>query len=236
MEAATAAGRRERPRALEPRRCARPSRRPPPNTRPGRAANPGGDGVTYAEYADRVRRLAAGLAELGVRRGDTVGLMLLNRPEFNICDTAALHLGATPFSIYNTSSPEQIAYLFGNAGNRVVITEPSSCPRSRPPGSSGRAGRLHRRRADELEAAPTRLRLRGAWRAVEPDDLITLCYTPALRPAEGRSAHPREPDRGGARRLDARLQPGDHDGGYLPHAHMADRFTGHTGRWSTARP
>ena len=29
--------------------------------------------------------------------------MLVNRPEFNLVDTAALHLGATPFSVYNTS-------------------------------------------------------------------------------------------------------------------------------------
>src|SRR2546426_6476167 len=49
--------------------------------------------------------------------------MMLNRPEFNLCDTAAMHLGATPFSIYNTSAPEQIAYLFGNAENRVVFCE-----------------------------------------------------------------------------------------------------------------
>ncbi len=34
-----------------------------------------------------------------------------------------MHLGATPFSIYNTCSPEQVAYLFANAGNSVVITE-----------------------------------------------------------------------------------------------------------------
>jgi long-subunit acyl-CoA synthetase (AMP-forming) len=70
-----------------------------------------------------VLRIAAGLAALGVRRGDTVGLMLSNRIEFYPCDTAALHLGATPFSIYNTSTAEQIQYVFGNAGNAVVITE-----------------------------------------------------------------------------------------------------------------
>src|SRR5439155_1473872 len=44
-------------------------------------------------------------------------------PEFNVCDTAVLHLGATPFSVYNTDSAEQIAYLFSDAGNRVVICE-----------------------------------------------------------------------------------------------------------------
>ena len=83
----------------------------------------GGVEITWAEYAERVRRIAGGLAALGVGRGDTVALMMTNRPEFNLVDTAAMHLGATPFSIYNTSAPEQISYLFSNADNRVVICE-----------------------------------------------------------------------------------------------------------------
>jgi len=79
--------------------------------------------VTWREYAQRAARIAAGLEALGVTRGETVALMLKNRPEFHLCDTAALHLGATPFSIYNTSAPEQITHLFTNAANRVVICE-----------------------------------------------------------------------------------------------------------------
>ena len=51
--------------------------------------------------------IATGLHALGVRRGDTVGIMLVNRPEFHLVDMAAIHLGATPFSIYNTSSPSR---------------------------------------------------------------------------------------------------------------------------------
>ena len=81
-----------------------------------------------ASTRERVPRIAAGLASLGVERGDTVALMLTNRPEFNLADTAALHLGATAFSIYNTSTPEQVEYLFGNAGNRVAITERAFLP------------------------------------------------------------------------------------------------------------
>ncbi|HSO99062.1 MAG TPA: hypothetical protein VLP43_08920, partial [Solirubrobacteraceae bacterium] len=49
--------------------------------------------------------------------------MLTNRIEFHLLDCAAMHLGATPFSIYNTSSAEQIAYLLRDAGNRVLIVE-----------------------------------------------------------------------------------------------------------------
>jgi hypothetical protein len=44
---------------------------------------------------------------------------LLNRPEFHLLDTAALHLGATPFSVYNTATAERVAYQFANAGNRA---------------------------------------------------------------------------------------------------------------------
>ena len=96
--------------------------------------------LTWGELRDRVDALAGGLAGLGVRRGDTVALMLANRPEFHIADLAAMTLGATPFSIYQTYSPEQIAYVVGDAGARVAIVEEQflerfraarrSCPRS----------------------------------------------------------------------------------------------------------
>lgn len=77
--------------------------------------------LTFAECG--VRRIAAGLSALGVRRGDRVALLMTNRPEFHLIDTAAIHLGATPFSVYATSSPKQIAYLFKDAGNDVVVFE-----------------------------------------------------------------------------------------------------------------
>src|SRR2546423_7011233 len=78
---------------------------------------------TWGEYAQRVRELAAGLAGLGVEKGDTVALMLTNRPEFHLADAAAMHLGAICFSIYNTYSPEQIDFLVCDAENTVAITE-----------------------------------------------------------------------------------------------------------------
>lgn len=52
--------------------------------------------ISWREYAAQVRRIAGGLAALGVRPGDTVALMMMNRPAFNLVDTAVLHLGATP--------------------------------------------------------------------------------------------------------------------------------------------
>src|SRR5689334_4289070 len=57
--------------------------------------------LTWGELRERVDALAGGLHRLGVRRGDTVALMVANRPEFAIADLAAVTLGATPFSIYS---------------------------------------------------------------------------------------------------------------------------------------
>ena len=65
--------------------------------------------LTWAQLRDRVDALAGTLHKLGVERGDTVALMISNRPEFMIADLAAMTLGATPFSIYLTSAPDQVA-------------------------------------------------------------------------------------------------------------------------------
>jgi long-chain acyl-CoA synthetase len=79
--------------------------------------------ITWAALLRRVDALAGGLAKLGVQRGDAVALMLGNRPEFHLCDLAAMMLGAAPFSIYNTYAAEQISYLLGDADAKVAICE-----------------------------------------------------------------------------------------------------------------
>ena len=79
--------------------------------------------VTFAELAERVARTTAGLRALGVGAGDRVVLMMRNIPEFHVVDLAVVFCGATPISIYNSSSAEQVAYLAGHSGARVAICE-----------------------------------------------------------------------------------------------------------------
>jgi long-chain acyl-CoA synthetase len=78
---------------------------------------------TYSDLADRVARAAAGLRTLGVERGDRVVLMMRNIPEFHVVDLATMFCGATAVSIYNSSSPDQVAYLVGHSGATVAIVE-----------------------------------------------------------------------------------------------------------------
>jgi long-chain acyl-CoA synthetase len=79
--------------------------------------------TTWAEYGERAARVAAGLRDLGVTRGDRVVLLIGNRPEFHFADVGALLAGATPISIYNSSSPEQVRYLAANCAARVAIVD-----------------------------------------------------------------------------------------------------------------
>ena len=129
--------------------------------------------ITWAEYADKVRRTAAGLAGLGLGRGDAMAIMLTNRPEFHWFDAAALHLGATPFSVYNTYTAEQVEHQLQDSGADVVVTEKAFADRIR--------GVEHVIVVDDggdVEAhVPDGFDFEAAWRAVEPDDVLTLIYT-----------------------------------------------------------
>ena len=198
--------------------------------------------LTWSGYAARVRSIAAGLARAGVRRGDTVALMLANRPEFHLVDMAVMRLGATPFSVYNTSAPEHVTYLFANAGNRVVVTERQFLPTVRAAGGAieriiriddttgvnGGAVSLA-----ELEAAPGPAPdLDAVWRAVGPDDVATIIYT------SGTTGRPKgvELTHGAvlaglrsARRLPFVTAGADRSRlvSYLPDAHVANRYFSH---------
>ena len=179
---------------------------------------------TWAEYAERARRVAAGLASLGVEHGDTVALMLTNRPEFHIADAGAMHLGATCYSIYNTYTPEQIEYLVGDAGNRVIFTEQAFLDRLQPidglehivvvDGDAPEGGMT----LAELEETGRRgLRLRGrvarrqARRPADAD--LHLGYH---RTAQGSPAHSREPRRDGPLLRPGHRLPGRRQGRLLP--------------------
>ena len=79
--------------------------------------------ISWNELRSQVARIAGGLSRLGVGKGDTVALMMNNRPEFIPVDLAAVSLGAVPFSIYQTSSAEQIEYVVADAGAKIAVIE-----------------------------------------------------------------------------------------------------------------
>ena len=185
--------------------------------------------LTFAELGERVRQVAGGLHRLGVGRGDTVGLMLTNRPEFNVVDAAAMLLGAAPFSVYNTSPPEQVGFVMGDAGNRVVVCERQFLPVVEAAREQG-ADRIEHVIVleDGLPADPD-FDVEPHWRAVTPSDLLTLIYTSGTTgPPKGvqtTHANMRAEIEGVASAVP--LTPGGRTLSYLPSAHIADRWSSH---------
>jgi long-subunit acyl-CoA synthetase (AMP-forming) len=188
--------------------------------------------LTWRQYAADVRRVAAGLAGLGIRRGDTVSLMMANRIEFYPLEVGAQHLGATSFSVYNTLPAEQLTYVFDNAGTKVLICEQQYVDRIRASGAElehiicidgSPEGTLS---LDDLyAAAEDDFDFESTWRAVQPDDVVTLIYT------SGTTGNPKGVEMTHAhllfeaQALEAVLgvQFGDRATSFLPTAHIADR-------------
>jgi long-chain acyl-CoA synthetase len=199
---------------------------------------------TYREYADRVARALTGLRNLGVADGQRIVMMMRNCPEFHPIDVAAYFCGATPVSIYNSSSAEQIEYLVNHSEAVVAIVEDGGFlqrfleVRDRLPGlrhlvvlkdPDGLAG-------DDVHQASTLwdnepADLESAASVCGPDHLATMIYT------SGTTGPPKGvmlTHRNIAWTVDS-LRRGlpfeDFSGkrvvSYLPMAHIAERMTSH---------
>ena len=144
--------------------------------------------TTWGEYGEQAARVAGGLRELGVGEGDRVLLMLRNRVEFHVVDLGVLLLRATPISVYNSSSPEQLQYLAQHSRAKVAVVEADFLERLQKvraeledlqavvvldPDESH--GEDVVRYESLLEAEP--VDTDAAADAAQPDDLLTVIYT-----------------------------------------------------------
>ena len=117
--------------------------------------------VTAARFADDVNRLAKGLIAAGIDVGDRVALMSRTRYEWTLADYAIWTAGAVTVPIYETSSPDQVAWILEDSGAVAVVVETAthagavSAVRDRVPGlrdvwqiESGALDELNRAGAD----------------------------------------------------------------------------------------
>ncbi|QNG38234.1 long-chain fatty acid--CoA ligase [Geodermatophilaceae bacterium NBWT11] len=79
--------------------------------------------VTHAEFAAQVQAVAKGLVAGGVEAGDRVALLARTRYEWTVLDFAIWTAGAVVVPVYETSSPDQIAWILADSGARAVVVE-----------------------------------------------------------------------------------------------------------------
>lgn len=208
---------------------------------------PDGSGLeewTWAQTIDRSARLARAYGRLGLERGDRALLFLRNRPEFHVADLGVLLAGGTPLSIYNSSSPEQVAQLAGHSRARVAVVDDigflerllkvrDQLPDLRTivvaddPDGLAPDGVL---RLDDL-LGDDPVDAEAAAAAVRPEDLVTVIYTSGTTGApkgvmltHSNIAHQCV----GYEQLIG-TEPGARSVSYLPMAHIAERMVTHYG-------
>jgi long-chain acyl-CoA synthetase len=142
--------------------------------------------LTWAQYGTRVEAIARGMAALGIGRGDTVGYLMGNRPEFFPADLAAMHLGAACLSVYQTLPAKDIGWAIEDSDTALMFTDAASLPvaleaRQACPGvpivvvDGAHPDALS---LDELVAAGSQdFDFADAWTAVTQDDVALLVYT-----------------------------------------------------------
>jgi long-chain acyl-CoA synthetase len=84
--------------------------------------------LSWREIKRQSERLAAGLVELGVKKGDRVGLMLPNCPQFVIAYYGLLRTGATLVNLNPTFTEREIAHIANDAGLTAVVALDALAP------------------------------------------------------------------------------------------------------------
>ena len=152
--------------------------------------------ISSRSLAERVRRAALGLVELGVKPGDRVAIFSENRPEWALADYACVTSAVTDVPLYPNLPPEQAAYIIRDSGSVAIFVSDEAqaakivAVRDKCPGlkhvitfaAARHAGADHT--LAELEAMGAtvdndarRAAYRAAADAVHPDDIATLIYT-----------------------------------------------------------
>jgi long-chain acyl-CoA synthetase len=151
------------------------------STRSGR----GWQDVTATQFADDVNRLAKGLIAAGVEVGDRVALMSRTRYEWTLTDYAIWTVGGVTVPIYETSSPDQVAWILEDSGAVAAVVETAlhagavSAVRDRLPGlrdvwqiESGALDELNRAGADVGDET-----LDARRASTDRTSLATIIYT-----------------------------------------------------------
>ena len=78
---------------------------------------------TYAELDERASRLANGLARLGLKPGDHVGLLLENQVEYPEVDVALAYGGFVRVALNARLAPADHAYVLSDCSARAIVTD-----------------------------------------------------------------------------------------------------------------
>jgi long-chain acyl-CoA synthetase len=82
-----------------------------------------GRNISYKELREKVDRLATAFADLGIKKGDRIAVLLLNSPEYIIASYAAFKLGAVVTAVSPVYVSSEIKHQLEDAGAETIICQ-----------------------------------------------------------------------------------------------------------------
>ena len=77
--------------------------------------------ISGTGVVEKIRRIAIGLSQMGVKAGDRIAIISENRPEWSLTDLAILSLRAVNVPIYTTQAVDQIRYILEDSGAKMLF-------------------------------------------------------------------------------------------------------------------
>ena len=99
--------------------------------KPALIEGPTGRAITYAQFAEAIRRVAASLARRGFAKGDVFGILSPNVPEYAIAFHAVAMLGGINTTVNPLYTAEEIAHQLNDAGAKLLVTVPEFADKAR---------------------------------------------------------------------------------------------------------
>ncbi|MDQ2772519.1 MAG: AMP-binding protein, partial [Bacteroidota bacterium] len=146
--------------------------------------------VSTQQVLDQANLVSLGLVSLGLKHGDKVAIISMNRPEWMLADFGISQIGATSVPMYPSITVEDYKYIFTDAGVRAIFVADKKLYDKVHEAIAGLdipvaniftfdkiAGARHFSELLELGKKGNIADLEPLKAAVEPDDLLTLIYT-----------------------------------------------------------
>ena len=84
--------------------------------------------ITYGELAERVRRLAAGLRSIGIRREERVLLLMLDSTDWPVSYLGAMYAGLVPVAVNTLLTADDYAYMLEHSRAQAVLVSGALLP------------------------------------------------------------------------------------------------------------
>ena len=100
-------------------------------TRQALVDGPSGRSLSYAEFGDAVRRVAASLAKRGFKKGDVCAIFSTNCPEYAVLFHAVAMLGGINTTLNPLYTGEEAAFQLNDAGAKLLVAAPQVIEKAR---------------------------------------------------------------------------------------------------------